>query len=63
MRRAGRSASPSSAGSIVSQLITLYLTPVVYTYMATMFKTRKIPGHETGDSIETTVNWVIWMIG
>jgi hypothetical protein len=21
----------------------LYLTPVVYTYMATMFKTRKIP--------------------
>ncbi len=30
-------------GLIVSQLITLYLTPVVYTYMATMFKTRKIP--------------------
>jgi HAE1 family hydrophobic/amphiphilic exporter-1 len=24
-------------------LLTLYLTPVVYTYMATMFKTRKIP--------------------
>ena len=30
-------------GLIVSQLITLYLTPVVYTYMAAMFKTRKIP--------------------
>jgi HAE1 family hydrophobic/amphiphilic exporter-1 len=30
-------------GLIVSQLITLYLTPVVYTYLATMFKTRKIP--------------------
>src|SRR4029077_10429489 len=31
-------------GLIVSQLITLYLTPVVYTYMATMFKTSKIHG-------------------
>ena len=31
-------------GLIVSQLITLYLTPVVYTYMATLFKTRKIRG-------------------
>jgi HAE1 family hydrophobic/amphiphilic exporter-1 len=30
-------------GLVVSQLITLYLTPVVYTYMATMFKTRMIP--------------------
>ena len=29
-------------GLLVSQLITLYLTPVVYTYMATLFKTRKI---------------------
>jgi HAE1 family hydrophobic/amphiphilic exporter-1 len=29
-------------GLVVSQLITLYLTPVVYTYMAGMFKTRKI---------------------
>jgi multidrug efflux pump subunit AcrB len=29
-------------GLLVSQLITLYLTPVVYTYMAGMFKTRKI---------------------
>jgi hypothetical protein len=27
---------------VISQLITLYLTPVVYTYMATAFKTRKI---------------------
>ncbi len=30
-------------GLVVSQLITLYLTPVVYTYMAALFKTRKIP--------------------
>jgi len=30
-------------GLMVSQLITLYLTPVVYTYMAAIFKTRKIP--------------------
>jgi HAE1 family hydrophobic/amphiphilic exporter-1 len=30
-------------GLIVSQLITLYLTPVVYTYMAAIVKTRKIP--------------------
>jgi hydrophobic/amphiphilic exporter-1 (mainly G- bacteria), HAE1 family len=29
-------------GLLVSQLITLYLTPVVYTYMAGIFKTRKI---------------------
>jgi hypothetical protein len=28
----------------VSQLITLYLTPVVYTYMAGLFKTRRIRG-------------------
>ena len=28
---------------VVSQLITLYLTPVVYTYMATLVKTRRIP--------------------
>ena len=30
-------------GLLVSQMITLYLTPVVYTYMAQVFKTRKIP--------------------
>jgi hydrophobic/amphiphilic exporter-1 (mainly G- bacteria), HAE1 family len=30
-------------GLMVSQLITLYLTPVVYTYMAGIFKTRRIP--------------------
>jgi Cu/Ag efflux pump CusA len=30
-------------GLLVSQIITLYLTPVVYTYMATLVKTRKIP--------------------
>jgi HAE1 family hydrophobic/amphiphilic exporter-1 len=30
-------------GLVVSQLITLYLTPVVYTYMAAVVKTRRIP--------------------
>jgi HAE1 family hydrophobic/amphiphilic exporter-1 len=30
-------------GLVVSQLITLYLTPVVYTYMAALVKTRKMP--------------------
>jgi len=29
-------------GLLVSQVITLYLTPVVYTYMATWVKTRKL---------------------
>jgi hydrophobic/amphiphilic exporter-1 (mainly G- bacteria), HAE1 family len=29
-------------GLLVSQAITLYLTPVVYTYMATLFKTRRV---------------------
>jgi HAE1 family hydrophobic/amphiphilic exporter-1 len=29
-------------GLVVSQMITLYLTPVVYTYLATLFKTSKI---------------------
>jgi HAE1 family hydrophobic/amphiphilic exporter-1 len=31
-------------GLVVSQLITLYLTPVVYTYLAQLMKTRKITG-------------------
>jgi len=30
-------------GLVVSQIITLYLTPVVYTYLARLVKTRKIP--------------------
>ena len=34
-------------GLLVSQIITLYLTPVVYTYMATWVKTRKIPPTST----------------
>ena len=34
-------------GLLVSQIITLYLTPVVYTYMATLVKTRKIPSIAT----------------
>ena len=37
-------------GLIVSQVITLYLTPVVYTYMATWVKTRKIPATATADA-------------
>jgi HAE1 family hydrophobic/amphiphilic exporter-1 len=32
-------------GLVVSQLLTLYLTPVVYTYMAQFFKTSKIPAN------------------
>jgi HAE1 family hydrophobic/amphiphilic exporter-1 len=34
-------------GLLVSQLITLYLTPVVYTYMAALAKTRKTELNET----------------
>jgi len=30
-------------GLVASQLITLYLTPVVYTYMAAILKTRRLP--------------------
>jgi HAE1 family hydrophobic/amphiphilic exporter-1 len=30
-------------GLVVSQLITLYLTPVIYTYMAALVKTRRVP--------------------
>ena len=29
-------------GLVVSQLLTLYLTPVVYTYMAQIFRTSRI---------------------
>ncbi|HZR22008.1 MAG TPA: efflux RND transporter permease subunit [Vicinamibacterales bacterium] len=32
-------------GLVVSQLITLYLTPVIYTYMAALVKTRRISGY------------------
>jgi len=41
-------------GLLVSQLITLYLTPVVYTYMAAIVKTRRIPA--TGRSTPATVS-------
>jgi HAE1 family hydrophobic/amphiphilic exporter-1 len=34
-------------GLIVSQMLTLYLTPVVYTYMAQLFKTSKIAAPAT----------------
>jgi HAE1 family hydrophobic/amphiphilic exporter-1 len=37
-------------GLIVSQLLTLYLTPVVYTYLASIVKTRSIPGTITSKS-------------
>ena len=35
-------------GLVVSQFITLYLTPVVYTYLASLVKTRRIPATTTG---------------
>jgi HAE1 family hydrophobic/amphiphilic exporter-1 len=34
-------------GLVVSQFITLYLTPVIYTYMAALVKTREIPAGVT----------------
>jgi hypothetical protein len=34
---------------MVSQLITLYLTPVVYTYMAAIIKTRPIAAPVSSD--------------
>jgi HAE1 family hydrophobic/amphiphilic exporter-1 len=34
-------------GLVVSQIITLYLTPVIYTYMAKLVKTGKIPSTNT----------------
>ena len=40
-------------GLMVSQLITLYLTPVVYTYLASAFKTRRIPQVATQTSTLT----------
>ena len=50
-------------GLMVSQLITLYLTPVVYTYMAGLFKTRKIRGAvaQAGDRLRICeLNLRIW---
>jgi HAE1 family hydrophobic/amphiphilic exporter-1 len=40
-------------GLIVSQLLTLYLTPVVYIYMAKIFKTSKIPTTATATAVTT----------
>jgi hydrophobe/amphiphile efflux-1 (HAE1) family protein len=38
-------------GLVVSQVVTFYLTPVVYTYLARWVKTRQIPSHlRAGDS-------------
>jgi hydrophobic/amphiphilic exporter-1 (mainly G- bacteria), HAE1 family len=34
-------------GLVVSQIVTLYLTPVIYTYMAKLVKTAKIPSTAT----------------
>lgn len=34
-------------GLVVSQVITLYLTPVIYTYMARWVETRRIPSIAT----------------
>jgi HAE1 family hydrophobic/amphiphilic exporter-1 len=34
-------------GLVVSQVITLYLTPVIYTYMARWVETRRIPSLAT----------------
>jgi len=39
---AGMGLVPVVGGLLVSQFITLYLTPVVYTYMAALFRTRPI---------------------
>jgi HAE1 family hydrophobic/amphiphilic exporter-1 len=38
-------------GLVISQIITLYLTPVVYTYMATLVKTRRIPATSSSDPL------------
>ena len=45
-------------GLIVSQLITLYLTPVVYTYMAAIVKTRKPRGRArpSGRALDLPLN-------
>jgi HAE1 family hydrophobic/amphiphilic exporter-1 len=38
-------------GLIVSQMLTLYLTPVVYTYMAQLFRTSKIAARSASDPV------------
>jgi HAE1 family hydrophobic/amphiphilic exporter-1 len=40
-------------GLIVSQMLTLYLTPVVYTYMARLFKTSRIPATVSAPNLVT----------
>jgi multidrug efflux pump subunit AcrB len=40
-------------GLIVSQLITLYLTPVVYTYLAALLPPRVLPSAQPGRLVNT----------
>jgi HAE1 family hydrophobic/amphiphilic exporter-1 len=39
-------------GLVVSQVVTFYLTPVVYTYLARWVKTSEIPSHLRGEDSE-----------
>ena len=43
-------------GLIVSQLITLYLTPVVYTYMAALSRRARFAATDRGDAPATRVD-------
>ena len=47
-------------GLVVSQMLTLYLTPVVYTYMAQIFRTSKIRGTGGRQTRHGVTRRVIW---